>query len=97
MIKFPTVRIVLALVAQLDLEFQQMDVRTAFLNGEIKEEIYMVQPEGFVQKGKEHLVCKLDKSLYGLKQSACKWNRRLDKFLKKCGFIQSDSDPIYTY
>lgn len=47
-VKFPTVRIVLALVAQLNLEFQQMDVRTAFLNGEIEEEIYMQQPEGFV-------------------------------------------------
>lgn len=93
MIKFPTVRIVLALVAQLDLEFQQMDVRTAFFNREIEEEIYMEQPEGFVQKGQEHLVCKLNKSLYGLKQSVCKWNWRLDKFLKKCGFIQLDSDP----
>ena len=51
-----------------------MDVTTAFLNGELKEEVYMKQPEGYVVKGKEDLVCKLQKSIYSLKQSPRCWN-----------------------
>jgi hypothetical protein len=50
-----------------------MDIKTAFLNGDFEEEIYMEQPQGFTQGGK-HLVCKLHKSLYGLKQSQRAWN-----------------------
>lgn len=91
-IKFTTVRIVLALVAQLTLECHQMDVKTAYLNGEVEEELYMEQPDGFVRKGQENLVCKLEKSLYGLKQSAKNWNA-LDKVLKGFGFVQSEADP----
>ncbi len=74
-----------------------MDVKTAFLNGELKEEVYMQQPEGFVVKGKEHLVCKLNRSIYGLKQSPRCWNIVLDEQLKKMGFVQTTGDPcIYT-
>ena len=62
-------RTILAIVNQLDLELHQMDVSTAFLNGDLKEEIYMKQPEGYIEEGKENLVCKLNKSLYGLKQA----------------------------
>ena len=61
---------ILALVAGLDLELHQMDVKTAFLNGELEEEIYMVQPQGFVVPESEHKVCKLLKSIYGLRQSS---------------------------
>jgi len=57
-------------VALEDMEIHQMDVKTAFFNGELEEEIYMEQPQGFVHQGVEHLVCKLHKSLYGLKQSS---------------------------
>ena len=68
-VKMSSIRVVLRLVASLDLELQQLDVKIAFLHGDLKEEIYMDQPEGFKVKGKEHMVCKLNKSLYGLKQT----------------------------
>lgn len=68
-VKMSSIRVALALTASLDLELEQLDVKTAFLHGDLKEEIYMAQPEGFEAKGKEHLVCKLKKSLYGLKQA----------------------------
>ena len=61
--RYTTIRTVLAIANQLDLELHQMDVQTAVLNGELQEEIYMNQPEGFVENGKEHLVCKLNKSM----------------------------------
>ncbi|CAB4042840.1 Hypothetical predicted protein [Paramuricea clavata] len=70
-----------------------MDVTAAFLNGELEDEVYMKQPEGFEVKGKEHLVCKLNKSLYGLKQSSRCWNSVLDEHLKPIGFTQTESDP----
>ena len=69
----------------------------AFLNGILKEEVYMEQPEGFVGKDQAHLVCKLKKSIYGLKQSPRCWNAALDEHLCSIGFTQSTSDPcIYT-
>lgn len=55
------------LVAHFNLEFHQMDVKTIFLNGELAEKVYIIQPEHFVEASKEHLVCKLKKSIYGLK------------------------------
>ena len=67
-----TLHCVLASAARDDMELVQMDVKTAFLHGDLHEAIYMQQPEGFVEKGREHLVCKLKKSLYGLKQTHTK-------------------------
>ncbi|KAM2227380.1 hypothetical protein ACFXTI_014190 [Malus domestica] len=64
-----SMRIIMALVAHFDLELHQMDMKTAFLNGELQENIYMLQPPGFVEKGKENKVCKLNKSIYRLKQA----------------------------
>ena len=69
-VRFASIHLILAIVAQLDLELHQMDVKTAFLNGELNEEIYMEQPEGFIVEGQEHKVCKLKKSIYGLKQAS---------------------------
>jgi hypothetical protein len=60
----------MALVAHYDLELHQMDVKTTFLNGSLKEEVYMDRPEGFSIEGKEHLACKLKKSIYELKQTS---------------------------
>ena len=67
-VKHSSIRILLALVAQFDLELVQLDVKTAFLHGDLEEEIYMAQPIGFRVVGQQHLVCRLKKSLYGLKQ-----------------------------
>ena len=67
----------------------QMDVVTAFLNGKLTEEIYMRQPDGFIESGSEDLVCKLNRSLYGLKQSPRCWNLVLDEFLRSLGFTSS--------
>ena len=64
-----SIRVALGLAARLNLEVEQLDVKTAFLHGDLEEEIYMQQPKGFEVKGKENLVCKLKKSLFGLKQA----------------------------
>ena len=66
-VKMTFIRIVLNIAASMDLEIKQVDVKMMFLHGDLKEEIYMQQPEGFVKKGKENLVCRLKKSLYRLK------------------------------
>ena len=68
-VKLTTVRLVLSIVAAEDLHLEQLDVKTAFLHGELEEDIYMVQPEGFLSREKKDLVCKLKRSLYGLKQA----------------------------
>lgn len=88
-----SLHVLLALSVQKGLKLHQVDVITAFLNGNLEEEIYMMQPKGFVSKGEEHLVCKLKKSIYGLKQSPRCWNVALDSHLKEMGVVQSTSDP----
>ena len=62
-VKMSSIRVALGLIASMDLELEQLDVKTTFLQGDLEEEIYMAQPKGFEFKGKEHLVCKLKKSL----------------------------------
>jgi hypothetical protein len=81
-------QIVMALVAHYDFELHQMNVKTVFLNGDLQENIYMTQPEGFVVKGKEHMGCKLKKSIYGLKQASRQWYLKFDEVIKKFGFIE---------
>ena len=77
-VRFESVRTVIALAAKHDLKLHQLDITMAFLNGKLNEDIYMKQPEGFEVKGKEHLACKLNRSLYGLKQSPRCWNEALN-------------------
>ena len=69
MTRYELIHYLLAHAALEDWEFEAMDVKTAYLYGELKEEIYMAQPEGFIKSGQEHKVCKLVKSIYGLKQA----------------------------
>ena len=66
---FESVRSVMALAVHGNMKLHQMDVKTAFLNGELCEEVFYWQPEGFTVEGKENFVCQLKKSIYGLKQS----------------------------
>ena len=75
-VKMLSIRMVLGLPASLDLEVEQMDVKTIFLHGDLDGEIYMEQPKDFEVKGKENYVCKLKKSLYGLKQAPRQWYRK---------------------
>ncbi|KAE8691239.1 hypothetical protein F3Y22_tig00110890pilonHSYRG00161 [Hibiscus syriacus] len=90
--KHTSIRAVLALVASWDLHLEQMDVKTAFLHGDLEEQIYMRQPEGFTQPGNEHLVCRLKKSLYGLKQSPRQWYKRFDSYMIKIGYNRCEYD-----
>jgi Reverse transcriptase (RNA-dependent DNA polymerase) len=84
--KFNSIRTLLAIAAQHNLEVHQLDVKTAFLHGDLEEEIYMQQPEGFIQADQKHQVCKLKKSLYGLKQAGRTWYQKLDTYLRQLGF-----------
>ncbi|KAH9698451.1 hypothetical protein KPL71_024012 [Citrus sinensis] len=74
-----------------------LDVKTAFLHGELEEEIYMLQPEGFVEIGKENLVCRLNKSLYGLKHAPMCWYKRFDSFIMRLGYNRLSSDHCAYY
>ena len=69
-VKMNSIRTLSSIVVVQDLELEQMDVDTAFLNGDLEDEIYMLQPQGYEAKGKEKMVCRLKKSLYGLKQAS---------------------------
>ena len=81
-IRFESVRFLLAIGALHQLQLHQMDVSTAFLHGELTDEVYMRQPEGFIEPGKEHLVCHLKRRL---KQSPRCWNHTMDNRLKEMG------------
>ena len=93
-----SIRILLSIAAALDYEIWQMDVKTTFLNGYLDESIYMMQPEGFIVEGQEQKVCKLLRSIYGLKQALRSWNLRFDEMIKTFGFEQNVDEPfVYKY
>nr|GEV85253.1 retrotransposon protein, putative, Ty1-copia subclass [Tanacetum cinerariifolium] len=87
------IRILIAIAAYYDYEIWQMDVKTVFLNGHLSEEVYIEQPEGFVNPKYPNLVCKLKRSIYGLKQASRQWNKRFDDEIKKFGFTQNPDEP----
>ncbi|KAG8481491.1 hypothetical protein CXB51_026341 [Gossypium anomalum] len=91
-VKHSSIRALLGIVAMHDLELEQLDVKTAFLHGELEEDIYMQQPEGFTVSEKENYVCLLKKSLYGLKQSPRQWYKRFDSFMTSHDFKRSSFD-----
>ncbi|GJZ32903.1 retrotransposon protein, putative, ty1-copia subclass, partial [Tanacetum coccineum] len=80
------IRILLATAALYDYEIWKMDVKTAFLNGHLSEDVYMVQSKRFVDPNHPSKVCKLQRSIYGLKQASRSWNKRFDVEIKKVGF-----------
>lgn len=88
-----TIRILFALSVELKLNIDHLDVETAFLNGEIDQEIYMNQPEGFISESNENKVCLLKKAIYGLKQSSRIWNLKVKKLLLELDFQQSSYEP----
>ncbi|KAJ9543906.1 hypothetical protein OSB04_023613 [Centaurea solstitialis] len=92
-----SIRILMAISAYFNYEIWQMDVKTAFLNGKLTEDVYMEQPEGFKDPKNPNKVCKLLKSIYGLKQASRSWNLHFDERIKEFGFAKSEFEPcVYT-
>lgn len=94
-VRYESIRFLIALAAKYNLNIHQMDAVTAFLNGNLKEEIYMEQPEG-IDDGTGR-VCKLQKSIYGLKQASRVWNETLNKVLLNMGLTRSETDQCIYY
>jgi hypothetical protein len=95
--RLTTIRTLIVVAASYGLIIHQMDVKTAFLNEELDEEIYMDQPEGFIVDGQENKVCRLIKSLYGLKQAPKQWHEKFDNTLTAAGFAVNESDTCVYY
>jgi hypothetical protein len=95
--RIESVRLLLALATQEGWAVHHMDFKSAFLNGELQEEVYVKQPEGFAVEGQEHKVLRLAKALYGLRQDPRAWNAKLDQTLRALGFTNSNSEhAVYT-
>ena len=90
-------RIIMALVVHYDLELHQKDVKTAFLNGDLEENIYMAQLKGFVMKAKERIGCRLKKSIYALKQASRQWYLKFDQTIKNFGFLRECRGQLCQY
>eukprot|EP00253_Pinus_taeda_P029848 PITA_29848 len=91
--RMETMRAVLSIAAKNKWKVYQMDVKSAFLNGVLKEEVYVEQPLGYEKKGEEHKVCKLKKALYGLKQAPRAWYSRIDSYLLDNEFDKCEGKP----
>lgn len=91
-VRYDSLRVFIAMVAEKDLELVQFDVRAAFLHGELKEDIFMELPEGLKKEENQDVVCKLNKSLYGLKQAPRCWSEKSREFLKQFDFREGEAD-----
>ena len=92
MSRYTFIRTIISLVFIFGWKMYQMDVKTVFLNGNIDQEVFIEQPEGFVLHSRESHICRLRKVLYGLKQAPRVWYEKIDEFLKDLGFQKSDVD-----
>ena len=90
--RLDTVRMIISMAAQKGLRIGQLDVKSAFLHGELSEDVYVEQPRGYEKKGKKHLVYKLHKALYGLKQAPRAWFNRIESYFLKEGFQRCESE-----
>ena len=90
--RFETVRVFRVVAAQLGWPIYQFDVKSAFLNDELEEEVYVTQPEGFVIKGEANEVYRLRKALYGLKQVSRAWYNKIDSYFRENGFKRSNNE-----
>jgi hypothetical protein len=95
--RYTSIRTIIALAASMGWKLHQMDVKIAFLNGEIEEEVYIEQQDGFMTHEKESHVCKLKKALYGLQQAPRAWYEKIDGYLMSLGFSKSVVDPNLYY
>ena len=91
--RYSSIQMILALSAQMGWHIHQMDVKTAFLNGVIEEEVYVEKPEGFEVFSSELHVCRLKRELYGLKQAPRGWYTQIDNYFTGFGFSKSEADP----
>jgi hypothetical protein len=96
-VKIVLIQSVLALDALLDLELEQLDVKTAFLHGDLDEEIYMEQLEGLVQNRNKKFVCRIHKSLYSLRQMPRKWYKKFDSFMVRHNYTRSEYDHCVNF
>lgn len=91
--RYTSIKSVISLAAQMGWEIHQMDVKTTFLNGVIKEDVYIEQPQGFETHEKRTHLCRLKKAMYGLKQVPRAWYGRIDSYLQQLRFVKSEADP----
>lgn len=91
-VRYSSIRLILALAAEFNLFVHHMDVASAYLNGNLEEEVFMSQPEYFIDENNKGKVCRLRKAIYGLKQSGRNWNKELDSALTQIGFVKCNGD-----
>ena len=92
-IRMTTIQLILALATKDNLELRMVDVKGAYLNGKLDNTVCMHQPKGFVKNGEEDLVCKLNKSIFGLKKSGRMWHGTMEREMERIGFTPRKADP----